>query len=92
MNLVFSGNNQQQVKSVAAQVAAELLTAAGSVEVLGPSPCPLARLRGKSRFQILLKAAQRSALRELVKKVEQFENKALKGVGLYIDVDPIDMF
>ncbi|NOQ42053.1 MAG: primosomal protein N', partial [Desulfuromusa sp.] len=54
VNLLFTGNNNKQVQTAAIQFANHLIHIAESVEVLGPSPCPLARLRGKSRYQILL--------------------------------------
>jgi len=92
VNLVLSGNSAGQVKSIAERLAGQLVGRVAGVEVLGPSPCPLARLRGKSRYQILLKAASRPALRYLLEVLEKLETKAEKGVGLVIDVDPVDMF
>lgn len=92
VNLVLSSNNLGQVKGAAEQLAAELSAVAGAVEVLGPSPCPLSRLRGKHRFQILLKSDHRQPLRCLLNFLESVENRFKAGVGLYIDVDPIDMF
>ncbi|WP_303722415.1 primosomal protein N' [Malonomonas rubra] len=92
VNLVFVGNNLPQVKAEAEGMAQNLYRLAQDVEVLGPSPCPLARLRGKSRYQLLLKAIDRAALRRLVLVVEGLKNKLKNGVGLYTDVDPVDMF
>jgi primosomal protein N' (replication factor Y) len=54
VNLVLSGNEEPQVQRAAAALADGLLRAGVGAEVLGPAPCPLARLRGKSRVQILL--------------------------------------
>ena len=92
VNLVLSGNSDSLVKSTAKQLAARLGTAAEGLEILGPSPCPLARLRGKSRYQILLKASRRAELRRLLDRLGIAEIKLHKGVGLVIDVDPLDMF
>jgi primosomal protein N' (replication factor Y) len=92
VNLVLSGNNGVQVRNVAEQIVMDLSEPVSQVEILGPSPCPLARLRGKSRFQILLKAAGRPALRQLLRLVETNQKKVAAGVGLSIDVDPVDMF
>ncbi len=92
INLVLSGNNSGQVKGTAEQLAARLVAAAGPVEVLGPSPCPLARLRGKSRYQILLKATERPALRRLLAQLDDGGGSLGKGVSLVVDVDPLDMF
>ncbi len=91
VNLVLSGNNRDQVSRVATEFCNYLLSIAGNVEVLGPSPCPLALLRGKSRFQILLKSIDRIALRSLLQQFSSEIKKIPKPVSLSIDVDPIDM-
>ncbi|MEA3543823.1 MAG: primosomal protein N' [Thermodesulfobacteriota bacterium] len=91
VNLVFSGNNNQQVQLAAKRFARYLTYNTKSVEVLGPSPCPLSRLRGKSRYQILLKAAARPALRQLLDRLDGGIQQLPKQVSLGIDVDPIDM-
>ncbi|SDZ80565.1 replication restart DNA helicase PriA [Desulfuromusa kysingii] len=91
VNLVFSGNNNHQVQAAAKQFSSFLFRVAGSVEILGPSPCPLARLRGKSRYQILLKAAARPDLRRLLNRLDEQIAQLPRQVTLHIDVDPIDM-
>lgn len=90
-NLIFSANTLEQVQSSAERFAAFLLHDSGSVQILGPSPCPLARLRGKNRFQILLKSHERSALRALLVKLDQGRQLLHRQVSLYVDVDPLDM-
>jgi len=91
VNLVFSGNNNPQVQTAAKQFGHYLSGIAKTVEVLGPSPCPLARLRGKSRHQILLKAAARPELRRLLNRLDERIKQLPRQVTLHIDVDPIDM-
>ena len=60
------------------------------VEVLGPAPCLLGHLRGKSRFQILLRAPRRAPLHQALEALEQL--RLPSAVRLVVDVDPIDMF
>ncbi len=91
VNLVFSGNNHHQVETAARQFSYYLADMAESVEVLGPSPCPLSRLRGKSRYQILLKSTARPALRRLLNRLDDGIKQLPRQVKLNIDVDPIDM-
>jgi primosomal protein N' (replication factor Y) len=91
VNLVFSGNNNPQVQTAAKQFGHYPSGIAKTVEVLGPSPCPLARLRGKSRHQILLKAAARPELRRLLNRLDERIKQLPRQVTLHIDVDPIDM-
>ncbi len=91
VNLVFIGNNDYQVQTAANQFGHFLTGIAESVEVLGPSPCPLSRLRGKSRYQILLKSTVRPALRHLLNRLDHGIKQLPRQVNLHIDVDPIDM-
>ncbi|MCD6187135.1 MAG: primosomal protein N', partial [Desulfuromusa sp.] len=79
------------VKAAAHQFSHYLTDIAGSVEILGPSPCPLSRLRGKSRYQILLKSAARPVLRQLLNCLDDGIKQLPRQVNLIIDVDPIDM-
>jgi primosomal protein N' (replication factor Y) len=55
----------------------------------GPAPAPLARIKGVWRYQILLRSAQRTALRRAVEAV--MLSRKLKGVDVAIDVDPINI-
>ncbi len=92
VNLILAGNSEGQVQAAAHRLAADLAEAAGAVEILGPSPCPLSRLRGKSRVQILLKSFERPALRRMLPQLERLARQIGKGVVLTVDVDPLDMF
>jgi len=60
--------------------------------VLGPVPSPVSRLRGRYRWQILVKSLEREvgleAVRVTVKEMEQtYQRRAVK---FDIDVDPIE--
>ncbi len=89
VNLVLSGNDPARVSRSAEALAAELYLS--EVEVLGPAPCPLSRLRGKSRMQILLKAPTRTPLHRLLTAHAAWRRALEPGVRLTIDVDPMDM-
>ncbi len=91
VNLIVSGNFAPQVKTASAELGDFLLSRASDVDILGPSPCPLPRLRGKSRYQVLLKAGQRSVLHRLLSALEAFQKRLPRQVTLAIDVDPVDM-
>jgi primosomal protein N' (replication factor Y) len=90
VNLIFSGNDPAQVAATAERVAASLSRQLGGVELLGPAPCLLQKLRGRSRVQILLKAAQRPVLRRLLDKLTA-NCRLPSGVTMTVDVDPLDM-
>ncbi|MBN2644844.1 MAG: primosomal protein N' [Desulfuromonadaceae bacterium] len=90
VNLVLSGLNRQQVEEQAQWLAAAL-TPDTAVEILGPAPCPLFRLRNRYRMQILLKAPSRPPLRQLLNQLLRLAVRLPSQVRLAIDVDPVDM-
>lgn len=55
------------------------------IEVLGPSPAPLRKLRGLHRWHILLKA---NRARDLIEVLGYLREMRLVGVRLEIDIDP----
>lgn len=66
------------------------LGAKHAVRILGPSPAPLAMLRGRKRYQCLLKAPDWAAVRAVYAAVRQ----ALAGPGdmrVELDLDPVNM-
>jgi primosomal protein N' (replication factor Y) len=87
----LAGNDGTLVASGAEKLAAALRGADDSVEILGPAPCPLARLRGKNRFQLLLKSQERAPLRRLLGQIDLLRRKVAAGLTLSVDVDPLDM-
>ena len=59
------------------------------VEVLGPTPAPLARLRNRYRFRFVLRATDRKPLRDALLAVARSSVHRLVRMG--IDVDPVNM-
>jgi primosomal protein N' (replication factor Y) (superfamily II helicase) len=82
------------------QPEAELLSAFGSrmrtlcpaagVRLLGPAPAPLSVLRGRKRFQCLLKANTWPAIRGVYVEMRNMLAKE-KNVRISVDLDPMDM-
>ncbi|MBU1069494.1 primosomal protein N' [Myxococcota bacterium] len=70
-------------------LAAYLRSDAGTVEVLGPVPAPISRIRNVFRHQILLKCTDRKALHALVRRAAAFDLPT--GVTCRPDVDPQNM-
>jgi primosomal protein N' (replication factor Y) len=92
VNLVLSGNDQTKVNNAAEHFSANLSPRAEDVEILGPAPCLLPRLRNKHRMQILLKSKNREPLRRLIDQLGRLRSQMPAGVVLMVDVDPVDMF
>jgi primosomal protein N' (replication factor Y) len=60
------------------------------VEILGPAAPPLAKIRGRYRWQILLKSSGRTDLHRLLAAFKG-SVKLPATVRLAIDIDPVDM-
>jgi len=60
------------------------------VEILGPAPSPIYRLRNRFRRQILLKAVNRSDLHRLLTSWRQ-QAMSVSTVRISVDIDPVDM-
>ena len=63
---------------------------AGAVAVLGPSEAPLARLKGRTRWHMWLRARERRELRGFLRSLMPGERAARSGkVRITVDVDPV---
>jgi len=81
---------QTEVETCATQLATELVELIHPAELLGPAPCPIARLRGIYRWMILLKTHQPQTTKTQLR--EYFANFHLpRSVQFVVDVDPISM-
>lgn len=69
---------------------ARALGPAAGVRVLGPAPAPLSVLRGRKRFQCLLKADTWPAIRGVYAHMRAMLAKE-KNVRISVDLDPMDM-
>jgi len=61
------------------------------VDVLGPAAAPIARLRGRFRFRVLLRARERGPLRAVLSAVAAAREGVDRRVRVAIDVDPVSM-
>jgi len=66
------------------------LPEAGAFEVLGPAECPMAQLKGKSRWQLLVKATDRKAIRAAARALRPHAGASGKA-QVALDVDPVSM-
>jgi primosomal protein N' (replication factor Y) len=98
ISLHVSGKNAKLVQKAAGEWAGRLKVAAADlfpdeVTIMGPIPAPVAQLRGRHRWQLLVKSAQAEAARQTVRQtLEELErNKKRRGLKFDVDVDPMEM-
>jgi len=85
--LRLDGPDERRVAEDAAAAArAAAAAGGGKVRVLGPAEAPIARVRGRSRYQVWLSGRDRSALGAAAEAGAA--EKLAAGVRLAIDIDP----
>jgi primosomal protein N' (replication factor Y) len=59
------------------------------IEILGPAPAPLAKVRGRFRWQILLKSANRTDMKKVLVTFRSQWNPS-RIIRTNVDIDPVD--
>ena len=94
INCLIQDEDLTKAKSYASELA-RALSAAGQgrdMRVLGPAPAPLARLKDKHRWQVLVKARSRPDARDALDlALARVEAAGVPSRALSIEVDPINM-
>lgn len=60
------------------------------VKIMGPAPAPLARLKNRDRYQLLVKAQQWTAIRDVYSGLLPLAAKS-RNVRVSLDLDPLNM-
>jgi primosomal protein N' (replication factor Y) (superfamily II helicase) len=91
-NLIIRDQKQEDALRMATELGYLLNPQPEGVRVMGPAEAPVPRIQEEYRYQILLKAAKRSILRDVVSKLRAYgQNERWRSTALVIDVDPISL-
>ncbi|MBI3682143.1 MAG: primosomal protein N' [Acidobacteria bacterium] len=91
-NVMVRSRNQQQAIDMSAQIGGFFGPVEQEVKVLGPAEAPIPRLKSEYRYQLLLKAASRRKLNELLRSLHAWAGeKRWPATALVIDVDPLSL-
>ncbi|MBN2398037.1 MAG: primosomal protein N' [Deltaproteobacteria bacterium] len=92
VNLIISSTNKaaaldcvKKLHVVARDLARE---AGGGISVLGPAEAPLSKVKGRYRWQLLLKGAEAPALHSLASQI--VAHGSGPGLRIKVDVDPVN--
>jgi primosomal protein N' (replication factor Y) len=94
INLQMSSLNREKGREGAMSIAAfarlrcQETSAVARIDVLGPAEAPIARIRGRHRWQLLLMGKDSRALHTLVKDL--LAGTKQKGLEIKVDVDPMN--
>ena len=98
--LRFQGIDQKETENKAHQVGRDMVELLGKwpkkgkeVLILGPTEAPLSKLKGKYRWQILVKSKESGLLHYFLKRMDDRSKKIMRksDVHLTMDVDPYQM-
>ncbi len=93
----FVASSYDQVQSLSdhwgqlAQKLKALRPQYASIEILGPAPAPMTKLRNKYRFHLLLKAPNQMLLKNFISELNTDQSKKFAGTKVQIDIDPVQM-
>ncbi len=93
VNLKISGSSESQVQATATKIAGLCRACRQKgVEVLGPAPAPIDRIRDRYRWQVLLKGTEVPPLHIVCSKILEEQSGFSKGdIRIAVDVDPESM-
>ncbi len=89
---LVSGTDEAATREAAERIATAVRAgAAPGVEVLGPAPAPLARLRDRFRFQILAKGRDPERVREVARALLDAGARPGGDLRVSVDANPMNM-
>jgi primosomal protein N' (replication factor Y) len=81
-----------RVSKQLSRVASEHLPPASQgMRILGPAPAPITRIKGKTRWQLVLKAPSHAVMSRTIDALEKAIEEVPISVRVIIDVDPAAM-
>jgi primosomal protein N' (replication factor Y) len=91
-NIVVRGQKQEDALRKSAELSHLLTPPPEKLRVLGPAEAPVPRLKDEFRYQILLKAASRTALNQTLQALRRHAHEQKwPPTALVIDVDPASL-
>lgn len=97
-NVIVQNKERQKVKQLVHRVADFLLlhrtrlSSEKRMRILGPAPAAIEKLKGRYRFQIIIKTTDRQELHRVLDcTLKNLEQKSINLQGLSIDIDPLNL-
>lgn len=91
-NVLVRSVRQEEAFRMSGELGQLLNPAPDGLKVLGPAEAPVPRLKSEFRYQVLIKAASRKRLNEVLQNVRKFTaDRKWAATALVIDVDPVTL-
>ena len=93
VGILFQGEQDEYVMREARRFAELLGKQPGALNILGPAPPVIARVRNQYRWQIIVRSSHSARLRDAVRRVRMHWERAAdnRRVHLKVDVDPVGL-
>lgn len=91
-NVLIRHGEAEKAFSMSTELERLLQPAEPGIRVMGPAPAPVTKLKTEFRFQILIKATDRTKLNQLLQKMRNYAVESKwPATALVIDVDPLSL-
>lgn len=91
-NIMVRAASQEEALRLATELSYLLTPAPEGIRVMGPAEAAILRVKNDFRYQILLKAARRTVLRNVVNRLRAYvEQNSWAAAALSIDIDPVNL-
>ncbi|PLX19950.1 MAG: primosomal protein N' [Candidatus Muiribacterium halophilum] len=90
VRLILRAKDKRNLFSSSREIVRILKESLPAKDILGPAEAPISYIKGRHRFNILLKLS--SNRKKYYKVIRNILENNYKGVDIKIDVDPVDMF
>jgi primosomal protein N' (replication factor Y) len=91
-NVLVRAEKQEDAMRYSAELGRLVTPPPAGIKALGPAEAPVPRLKSEYRYQLLLKAAKRSILRETLQQLRAHAaHQKWPATALVIDVDPLSL-
>lgn len=90
-NIIISGKKLDNVIKTTKNLVNVMQKKTPGIELLGPAPAPISRIKSKYRWHIIIKGKKADILADFIKdKLQEFEHNFSKaGIEIFIDIDPM---
>jgi primosomal protein N' (replication factor Y) len=91
-NVLVRSEKQEDALRISSELGHLLNPPPENLKVLGPAEAPVPRMKNEFRYQLLIKAANRTTLNQTLQKLRNFAlERKWSPTALVIDVDPLSL-
>ena len=91
-NLLVRSESKEDALRMSGELGVLLTPPPDQIKMLGPAEAPVPRLKSEYRYQLLIKAASRTALKQTLESVRRYsESHRWPATAVVIDVDPLSL-